>query len=341
MDRFAIWPREEKEELFLDSAERLPHLPPSLIEKDFWVCWMLRRLFLLDHGVKMIFKGGTSISKAYPIIRRFSEDIDLSLDREGLGFEKDELEAAPSKTAFRALLEDLQTACVNHVTGPLLEALRDAVASILGPNRNDGAEVAWDLSPREDGQSLVFMYPRTAVTLQRGGYVAPDILLEFGARGDHWPADDRVVSAYAAQAVPDAFEVGGFTARTLDVTRTFWEKATILHSLAHGGPSKVRPRMARHYYDLAMLADAPESANSVGKTDLLEAVALHKGLFFAAAWASYDTARVGSLRLVPPPEVRDMVEKDYSSMAALFMEEPPPFDALMERLDALESGING
>ncbi|HKI80481.1 MAG TPA: nucleotidyl transferase AbiEii/AbiGii toxin family protein, partial [Pseudodesulfovibrio sp.] len=94
MDQVATWPRQERETLFLDSVERLPHLSPALIEKDFWVCWLLRRLFLLDQEVPMIFKGGTSISKAYPIIRRFSEDIDLSLDRERLGYGADILDAA-------------------------------------------------------------------------------------------------------------------------------------------------------------------------------------------------------------------------------------------------------
>lgn len=341
MDHVATWPRQERGTLFLDSVERLPSLPPALIEKDFWVCWLLRRLFLLDQGVPMIFKGGTSISKAYPIIRRFSEDIDLSLDREGLGYGADVLDAAASKKALRKLLQDLRTTCNEYVNGPLLDALRTDIGGVLGPSRGAKDPESWDLQPAEDGESLLFVYPRTAVTLEREGYVAPNVRLEFGARADHWPAEDRPVSAYAAEAFPELFEVASFSVWTLEVARTFWEKATILHSLAHGGAEKVSPRMARHYYDLVLLSESPESSHSVARTDLLEAVAQHKARFFPASWASYETAKAGSLRLAPPAGVREKVEKDYNDMAALFMEEPPPFAALVEHLGELEKAING
>ncbi len=339
MDQVATWTKEERETLFLDSAEMLPHLPPSLIEKDFWVCWLLRRVFLLDQGVPMIFKGGTSISKAYPIIRRFSEDIDLSLDRGVLGYGDVELDAAPSKKAFKKLLEELRTTCNEHIKGPLLKALTSDVENVLGASRS-GDDLAWELTLSADGESLFFTYPQTGVTLRRGDYVAPAVRLEFGARADHWPAEDRLVSAYAAEAFPDVFTVNTFSVRTLEVGRTFWEKATILHALANGGPEKVTPRMARHYYDLVLLADAKESSHSVEDTALLEAVALHKARFFPTSWASYETARVGSLRLSPPPNVREKIEKDYNDMAELFMEEPPSFASLVERLGELETSIN-
>ena len=148
------------------------------------------------------------------------------------------------------------------------------------------------------------------------------------------------MSAYAAQAFPEVFEVIEFPIWTLEVARTFWEKATILHSLANRGAEKVTPRMARHYYDLVLLADAPESSHSPHQTELLEVVALHKARFFPASWASYETARPGSLRLVPPRAVRVKIEKDYKDMAALFMEEPPPFARLIERLAELEDAAN-
>jgi hypothetical protein len=340
MDRIATWTKKERETLFLDSAETLPHLRPSLIEKDFWVCWLLRRLFLLDQEVPMIFKGGTSISKAYRIIRRFSEDIDLSLDREVLGYGDVELDAASSKKAFKKLLEELRTTCNEYITGPLLEALTSDIGNVLGASRS-GDDLVWELTPSVDRESLVFTYPQTAVTLRRGEYVAPAVRLEFGARADHWPAEDRPVSAYAAEAFPDVFEVSTFSVWTLKVGRTFWEKATILHALANGGPEKVTPRMARHYYDLVLLADAKESSHSVDDTALLKEVALHKARFFPASWASYETARVGSLRLAPPPDLREIIEKDYNDMAELFMDEPPSFARLVERLGDLESSING
>jgi len=339
MDTIATWSATEREDLFRDTAELLPAFQsPSLIEKDFWVCWLLRRLFLLDRDVPMIFKGGTSLSKAYRVIRRFSEDIDLSLDRASLGFDEKRWDGGVSRKESKRLLDELSETCRVYVSEPLLDSLRADIRGVLGGSTD---EANWSLEVREKGTSdLLFTYPRTAVTLDASGYTAPRVLLEFGARGDHWPEADREIRPYAAEAVPAEFDVGSFSVRTLDVARTFWEKATILHSLANGGVEKIRGRMARHYYDLAQLADAEESAGAVDRHDLLEAVATHKSRFFASAWASYETARPGTLRLVPAPEVLRVLEKDYRAMDALFMDEPPSFETVIERLAAIEEQVN-
>ncbi len=339
MDTIATWPATEREELFQDTTELLPALQsPSLVEKDFWVCWLLRRLFLLDHDVPMIFKGGTSLCKAYRVIRRFSEDIDLSLGRTSLGFDEERWNGDISNKTSKRLLAELSEACRVYVCEPLLDSLRADIRGVLGSSTD---EASWSLEVREKGTAdLLFTYPRTAVTLDASGYTAPRVLLEFGARGDHWPEADREIRPYAAEAVPAEFEVGSFEVRTLDVARTFWEKATILHSLASGGVEKVRGGMARHYYDLAQLADAEESAGAVDRHDLLEAVAIHKSRFFASAWASYETARPGTLRLVPAPDVVRALEKDYRAMDALFMDEPPSFGAVVARLAEIEERVN-
>ncbi len=339
MDTIATWPTAAREELFQDATELLTAIQsPSLIEKDFWVCWLLRRLFLLDHKVPMIFKGGTSLSKAYRVIRRFSEDIDLSLDRASLGFDENRWNENISNKASKRLLDELREACRVYVCEQLLDSLRSDIQGVLGVSTD---EAEWSLEVREEGTAdLLFRYPPTAVTLEASGYTAPRVLLEFGARADHWPEADREIRPYAAEAIPTEFDVDSFTVRTLDIARTFWEKATILHSLAHGGVEKVRGRMARHYYDLAQLADAEESAGAVDRHDLLKAVVKHKRRFFSSTWASYDTARPGTLRLVPPPEVARALEKDYRAMDALFMDEPPSFEAVLERLAKIEERVN-
>lgn len=345
MDRVATWPADDRQALFEDASERLPHLLPALVEKDFWVCFLLRRLFLMDHEVPMIFKGGTSISKAYPVINRFSEDIDISLDRGSLGYGDDRWDADTSGKAFRRLLEGLGQACTAYVHGDLLQRLGDDISTVLGPmgaaRDAQGWHLGADVDGRSDSASLVFIYPRTGVTLTAGSYAAPNVLLEFGARADHWPEETRMVAAYAAQAFPELFAVGEFPVRTLEIARTFWEKATLLHSLACGGADRVRERMARHYYDLALLAEAPACAHAAIQVDLLEAVALHKERFFAARWASYPTARPGSLRLVPPPDVQKKLKSDYRDMAGLFMKEPPTFEKVIAVLARLEQSING
>ncbi len=157
MDRIATWAKNERETLFLDSAERLPHLRPSLIEKDFWVCWLLRRLFLLDQEVPMIFKGGTSISKAYPIIRRFSEDIDLSLDRGVLGYGEVELDAASSKKAFKNLLEELRTAAVQQGAHPASDGRRIRRHQLVGAGGDGGG--AFGVLPEGEARHALLQFP--------------------------------------------------------------------------------------------------------------------------------------------------------------------------------------
>lgn len=266
------------------------------------------------------------------------------MDRKRLGYGDERWASGTSAKAFRRLLEDLGKTCDAYVHGPLFEALTSDIKSVLGTTEESEAARGWRLERKvngpDDGSTLWFTYPRMTVTQRIGSYVAPNVLLEFGARAEHWPAEERHVGPYAAQAFPELFTVGAFPVWTLNVTRTFWEKATILHSLACGGAEKVRPRMARHYYDLALLAGSPEAAHVIGQVDLLEAVATHKERFFPSSWASYKTARPGSLRLVPPPDVQKKVEADYRAMEGLFMEEPPPFARLVELLAELEQSIN-
>ena len=103
----------------------------------------------------------------------------------------------------------------------------------------------------------------------------------------------------------------------------------------------MRPRVARHYSDLAHLADAAEAVTVVDDHDLLRSVAQHQGTYHGARWASYDTAIPGTLRLVPPQDVRDLLAKDYKDMESLFFEDPMPFDQVIERLAALEARVNG
>ncbi|MDP2958774.1 MAG: nucleotidyl transferase AbiEii/AbiGii toxin family protein [Longimicrobiales bacterium] len=317
MDRIATWSAEERETLFEDVSERLPHLLPALIEKDFWVCWLLRRLFLLDQEVPMIFKGDTSISKAYPVIRRFSEDIDISLDRASLGYGDDRWDSGTGTKAFRRLLADLGETCDAYVHGPLFEALTSDIEAILGTTEESKAARGWRLERKvdgpDDGASLLFAYPRTTVTLQIGSYVAPNVLLEFGARADHWPAEERHVAPYAAQAFPELFTVGVFPVRTLNVTRTFWEKAACCVARGRscnrpggspGGGGDPQGAVLRQ--QLGLIQDGP--------------------------------ARFASAR--SPPDVQKKVEADYQAMAALFMGKPPSFSELIELLAQLEESIN-
>jgi hypothetical protein len=125
------------------------------------------------------------------------------------------------------------------------------------------------------------------------------------------------------------------------VERTFWEKATILHMIHHQPETKqTAERMSRHFYDMMVLADSKHKASALKRLDLLEAVAKHKARFFRAGWARYDLAAPGTLRLIPPAERKAELAKDYDKMNSMLFGDPPKFDDILARLQALEDEIN-
>jgi len=307
----------------------------AIIEKDFWVCWSLKQLFALpsfrDH---MIFKGGTSLSKAYDVIHRFSEDVDLSLDRAQLGFEGDRDPENPELSGGKrkSLLQELQEDAEAEVSGPLLAETKAAFDASL----DQGFSVTVDPG---DAQTLLFAYPSLSDSV--GGYVKPIVRFEFGARGVHLPAEVREISPYVHQAFPDLLGSGGVDVKVLGVERTFWEKATILHMLFHQDSTKpLADRMSRHYYDMAQLIGHEAKMRAVGRLDLLGQVAHHKSVFFKAAWAKYEDAKPGSLRLMPNEELTAALRRDYSGMREMIIGDAPGFDDILGAIEAFEAEIN-
>jgi hypothetical protein len=228
---------------------------------------------------------------------------------------------------------------LDYVKEELLPALRERFADRL----ESGA--AWTLEQRsERSPDLVFSYP-TATDEGRGlGYVSQSILIEIGGRSDHVPSGLYAVMPYAYEHFPDYFSEPSCSVTVLEAERTFWEKATILHAQYHGGVERAqKARMARHYYDLYLLADSKPGDVALGDLDLLERVAAHKQVYFKAAWARYEEARPGSLRLVPPDDIAQVVASDYGDMqrAGYFYGDPPPaFDEILERLRTVEDRVN-
>lgn len=315
------------------------NLDASFIEKDFWVCWTLYRIFeVIQFRPHLIFKGGTSLSKVYKVIDRFSEDVDLSLSRRDLGFagDHDPEQAGISKKEAKRRLEALVEACKAAVRDTLVPALRNDFAKVLGP---DGWSV--ELDP-QDAQTVLFAYPATELSSAMP-YMKPVIRLEMGARSDDWPAVDAELKPYAAEVFPEVFSLPSAKVRTLAAARTFWEKATLLHAECHRPPEKAdRERHARHYYDLARLATQPIGDKALASLNLLERVIAHKSFFFASSWAYYETARPGTFRLLPAENDRlDSLRRDYDAMQSMIFGTAPSWDKIVHNLRALEERING
>ncbi len=309
------------------------------VEKDFWVCWTLRELFALPGiGQQLTFKGGTSLSKAWKLIHRFSEDIDLIIDKEILGFGGD---AAPEKgssnTQRRSRLENLMTAGRQWVQGILYPALASRIADIL--NQPDWKlEVDPDMA---DGQCLLFHYP-SVFPAGTAGYVRPVVKIELGARSDDWPHEDKVIQPYVTEFFPVLDPHAEFSVRALAVERTFWEKACLLHEETFRPFDKPRKvRMARHYYDLWSLLRAGVGKRAMGQQDLFQRVAEHREIFFRYSWVDYSTHKRGSFRLVPPADHLIDWKKDYQAMLGpMFFGETPTFEEMMVVMSDFEKTLN-
>lgn len=339
MDAVARWKPRDRSDLF-NEVGTARDLANAIVEKDFWVCWTLKRLFAGEASPGLVFKGGTSLSKSYGVIERFSEDIDLSFDRAALGYggDRDPDRAGSAKKASK-LIDQLVADVQAHVAGPFLAMLTGVVERELGPAKADWAVT---VDPN-DPQTINFRYPSSLTRRDYAdiAYVNPVVRLELGARGDPWPAERRPVRSYAADERPELFEEPDCEIDTLAVERTFWEKATILHAEHHRPEGKATgERMSRHYYDLAMLVRSGHVEAALERIDLLDVVARHKALFFRSSWARYDEARPGALRLLPAEARLADLAADYAKMRPMFFRQPPSFREVLANIEQIERRIN-
>lgn len=344
MDDVARFSANDRADLFRASAAKRG-VSAAIIEKDFWVCWTLKRLFTLSApAAGLILKGGTSLSKAYGAIERFSEDVDLSFRREDLGFggENDPAAAQSGKQRVKRL-EQLAEACNVMVRERFRPRLEESFSAALG---TPASGETWDLGFDPDdaeGQTVVFHYPRR---IARGGeaipaYLRPQVRLETGARGEHWPAEEKGILPYAAETHREMFRDPGCMVHVLAAERTFCEKLTVLHACHHCPASKsLRGRQSRHYYDVARLYEVGIGKKALESAELLRAVSAHQAAFFRAAWANYEGAVPGTLRLVPPATRMAELEEDYEKMKEMIFGEPPAFAHILEVLVEIERSAN-
>jgi Nucleotidyl transferase AbiEii toxin, Type IV TA system len=338
MDTVLQLTSKQRVELF-ESAALKTGMDAVILEKDFWVCWTLKELFRLPTiGEHLIFKGGTSLSKVFKIIERFSEDIDVSIDRTFLGFGgANEPEAGASNKEKQRRIEALKVACQQKIAGELLPMLETAIKTKF---RRDEK---WSLRSDDedpDKQTLLFDYP-TSFAPDATGYVRRAVKIEMGARADHWPCETKTVTPYVAEQFPEGFQEASYAVKVLAVERTFWEKATILHAEFHRPVDKTMPeRFSRHYGDFYELIHKGVSKSATAKLDLLARVAEHKNLFFKSSWARYGEATKGTLRIAPPEQRLKALRDDYVKMQQMFFGEQPAFDRIIALLKQWESEFN-
>jgi len=334
MDKVAQLDAAQRLVLFSDTAARM-NIPAGLIEKDFWVCWTLKHLFSIpDIRSHILFKGGTTLSKIFGVIERFSEDIDLAVDWEILGF-TGERSPQSDMTAkkLRKLLKEMREECKKYIAADFLDAFQKRIADRLPDTRTWKMEVDPD-----DGQIVNFSYPMTTDPV---GYVRPIVRLELGTHAAFIPNDRFSIRAYAAEHFPANFEDAGCPLRAIKAERTFWEKATILHQEHFRDADRGEPdRFSRHYYDVFMLAGRADITDAaLGDPGLLARVVEHKKRFFPRKWARYDLAVPASLQLQPSPDWIDYLRRDYENMKVMIFGAVPSFEDILSGLKRLEERI--
>lgn len=323
--------------LFFREASTEKRIPFEIVEKDYWVVWTLERLFSIPElKTHLTFKGGTSLSKVYRVIERFSEDIDVSIEKDFLGFSNEKSpENALSKKKIRAAVEALGAACAKYVRNELLAALHTAITTELGTDQ--GWNLAVDAKD-PDSQTLLFEYPNLT---PRGSYIQQSVKIEMGARSEHWPVSEHSIQSYAKESLKEKVTEPAVRVRVLNAERTFWEKATILHQYAHLPEEKALPdRISRHFYDFYRLLNSEIKKRALADGALLERVAIHKSIYFASGWARYETARKGSLKLSPLPRLLANLENDFRLMNQMFFGEIPDWQLILKTIKQFETEFN-
>jgi hypothetical protein len=316
------------------------------IEKDFWVCWTLDALFngLKEGGPRLLFKGGTSLSKGFGLINRFSEDIDVTVFRNDIGEPAtiEELNALSGKKR-QTRLDAIKYACQAYINGPLLAELTQILQErlrVAGLDVGAGRVEADDADP--DGQTLLIWYPAAT---PRSDYTRAAIKIESGAKSALDPNSEVPIKPYVGDDLP-ALDLTVPAVRTVDPKRTFWDKVVILHGLRRWFDTRGElrgggQRVSRHYYDLHQLAATPVGAAAIADAALGADCVGHARMFFNRPDFDLANAVPGSFALVAHDGMIDRLRADYRAMRGMIFGAPPPFEAVLDSVSSLESLLNG
>lgn len=305
----------------------------EIVEKDFWVCLMLDYLFTKSkYKNNLTFKGGTSLSKGFNIINRFSEDIDLILDWTTLGVGEVEPLYDRSNTKQDLFNKSLNTKAEEFIANELLGDIKENLSKLLKTE----IEIAVD---EKEKQVINFYYPK--IYSNSNDYIKQYVRLEIGPLAAWTPSIYVNISPYVCETMPTAFEIKNTNVLTVAPERTFWEKATILHREANRPKEKPMPiRYTRHYYDLYMFSKTKYFLSALKSKDLLEKVVKFKTKFYRDNWANYNECLQSNLKLVPPDYRLKELEKDYVQMQEMFYGKIPTLSEILEQLITVEKLIN-
>ena len=309
--------------------------PAHLLEKDVWVVWALSTLFDAPFGDDLVFKGGTSLSKGYQAIERFSEDVDLTYDIRAIA-----PDLAPAGGEGFPPSRSQEQRWTKIIRQRLEAWIRDTVSPML-IQRLQEQRMAAHVTAEPD--TLQIEYELRA---EGSGYVRPVVLLEFGARSTGEPFEQRPITCDAAAHLPEVTFPEAAPA-VMRPERTFWEKATAIHVFCRGGRFRGAERFSRHWYDIASLDRVGFVTSAIADRELARRVARHKSIFFRekdgqGVIIDYEAAVRGGLQLVPDGAAEELLAADYAGMVTdgLVFESAPDFTTLVVQCRAIQNRAN-
>ena len=309
----------------------------EVIEKDWWVTAVLRAMFSLPYARHLSFKGGTSLSKCWHLIDRFSEDVDIAIDREYLGF------GGPlSKTQIS---DKLRRASCSFVRQRMSHDLSERLCNLGIPEKAFRVEVNLTPITTTDPEVIDIKYD-SALSVSVGGnygaYISPKVKVEISGRSMNEPVIDVALASMIDQVYPQApFAEPAFKVRAVKPERTFLEKLFLLHEEFAKPKELVRvQRMSRHIYDVCQMLKTPVAERAINDKQLYHQVVEHRRTFIGLRGFDYDTLYPASLDIVPPPSIMGEWKSDYEKMRMyMIYGQSAPFEELVEMLRALNREI--
>jgi hypothetical protein len=311
-------------------------LTPMSIEKDYMVCSALKVLFTLPNATKFItFKGGTSLSKAYGLIERFSEDVDLVVDRELIGADPEPADLGRlSRSAKSKYVRAVQHSLEYWIKNFALQHFSNA------PLLSDGQPL-WRCRIDDAAQhrDILLLEYDSVLDGPAPDYIRPSVKLEFGARADRWPAQTCSVQSYLGERFPESIQEPPVSVVALCPERTFLEKLCLVHEeVTRGATSTPRSAQSRHFYDLYCLIGAGVGKRAVDDVELFERVVQHRETFYYRPGVDYDSMRSRLFSLVPHGNHLALWKQDYDQLKEnMLFGNPPVFDDIIARIQRFTS----
>lgn len=329
MEKWFELSEEDRKNIFTQTSNETG-LSPTAVEKDWWVMIALRAIFSTKVAEHLVFKGGTSLSKGWGLIERFSEDIDLAIDRNFFNFKGD---------LSRREVTKLRKAACEFVTNEFIEMLYQALDA-QGVKEYELSFLAFERSDT-DPVAIELKYKSLTETVE---YLQPRILIEISSRSLIDPFQNVPIISLIGQTYKGAqFSDLSVNIPTVNPERTLIEKMFLLHEeFQKSNHAEIKSsRMTRHLYDIAKLVDNGYDDKAMANMELYQTVINHRKSLTNLTWVDYSKHQPKTLNFIPHDDILKDWEKDYVEMQeSMFYGETEKFDKLLDKLKKLNQKIN-